>query len=114
MAYLPAASGHYTNLGRRVFAGASCARQIRNLQLVSSRPRQEEQDLPFTISHVAAVLPLKKASPRFFSFPALVVGSMSPDFAYMLHSYGYAGLSHSLLGIVVFCAPLSAVLLAAL
>lgn len=73
---------------------------------------QEVSKLPYTISHIAAVLPLKKASPKYFSFPALAVGSMSPDFAYMLHSYGFAGLSHSLLGIATFCAPLSAVLLA--
>lgn len=36
---------------------------------------------------------------------------MSPDFAYMLHSFGFAGLSHSLVGVVVFCTPLSAALL---
>jgi hypothetical protein len=75
---------------------------------------QEVSKLPYTISHIAAVLPLKKASPKYFSFPALAVGSLSPDFAYMLHSYGFAGLSHSLVGIATFCAPLSLLLLGVL
>ena len=37
--------------------------------------------MPFTISHAAAVLPLKKSP---LPLAALMIGSMSPDFSYFL------------------------------
>lgn len=38
--------------------------------------------MPFTLSHPIAVLPFHRS--RYFNFPALVLGSMSPDFVYYL------------------------------
>ena len=40
--------------------------------------------MPFTFSHPAIVLPLAKASRRWFSLTGLVVGSIAPDFEYFI------------------------------
>jgi len=59
--------------------------------------------MPFTISHAAAVLPLKNSR---LPLAALMIGSMSPDFAYFLPFETLTRLStHSLEGIVFFCLP---------
>jgi hypothetical protein len=42
--------------------------------------------MPFPVAHPAAVLPLRRYCPRYLNFPALVVGSLSPDFGYV---FGY-------------------------
>jgi hypothetical protein len=39
--------------------------------------------MPFPVAHLAAVLPLRRYCPRYLSFPALVVGSLSPDLGYL-------------------------------
>ena len=39
--------------------------------------------MPFTLAHPAFILPLARC--RFLHFPALVLGAMSPDFAYFLY-----------------------------
>jgi len=39
--------------------------------------------MPFPVAHPAAVLPLRRYCPRYLSFPALVVGSLSPDLGYL-------------------------------
>jgi len=60
--------------------------------------------LPFTLSHPAAIIPLHKLLGRRVSISAMVIGSMSPDFAYFLP--GVSGLmTHSLRGIFSFCLP---------
>ncbi len=58
--------------------------------------------MPFTISHAAAVLPLKKTR---LPLAALMIGSMSPDFAYFLPVGLARGSTHNLTGIVSFCLP---------
>jgi len=64
--------------------------------------------VPFTfLAHQAPVLPLKLARPSWFSGTALVIGSMAPDFEYFLRGDPTSTLSHTLLGQVVFCLPLS-------
>jgi len=58
--------------------------------------------MPFTISHAAAVLPLKKSP---LPLAALMIGSMSPDFSYFL-PMSLANTSwHNLRGILLFCLP---------
>src|ERR1035441_6750811 len=39
--------------------------------------------MPFPLAHPAAVLPLRRYCPRYLSFPALIIGSLSPDFGYL-------------------------------
>jgi hypothetical protein len=62
--------------------------------------------MPFTISHTAIVLPLKQFKPRWFSLTGLMAGAMSPDLLYFLMMQtSYRGVSHSWLGLLVFCLP---------
>lgn len=60
--------------------------------------------MPFTISHAAAVLPLKNTR---LPLAALMIGSMSPDFAYFLPGELARGSTHNLSGILLFCLPVS-------
>jgi hypothetical protein len=57
--------------------------------------------MPFTISHAAAVLPLSRTG---LPLAALMIGSMSPDFAYFLPARTGL-LSHSVPGLFKFCWP---------
>ena len=71
--------------------------------------------MPFPLAHPAAVLPLRRYCPRWLSFPALVIGSLTPDAGYCLGSLGgrdWGLFTHGMLGSVVFCLPLGMVLLA--
>ena len=45
--------------------------------------------MPFTLAHPMAILPFPRN--RYFHFPALVLGSMSPDFIYFLSGKTTAG-----------------------
>lgn len=63
--------------------------------------------LPFTLSHPAAVLPLR----RKLVFSALVIGSMSPDFDYFFWPSANVRLTHTVLGIFLFCLPLGLMVL---
>ena len=58
--------------------------------------------MPFTVSHAAAVLPFKNSR---LPLAALMIGSMSPDFAYFLPGGLSRVSSHSLEGIFLFCLP---------
>ncbi|MDR7318737.1 DUF4184 family protein [Brevibacillus nitrificans] len=60
--------------------------------------------MPFTFAHPAIVLPLRHS--RFFHFPALVAGSMAPDFEYFFRMQAFRTYSHTLLGMLVFDLPL--------
>lgn len=70
--------------------------------------------VPFTLSHPAAVLPLRRCCPRWLDFPALVIGSMTPDFAYYLPGCEPPLPTHSFPGSIVLCLPAGLLLLAAL
>jgi hypothetical protein len=58
--------------------------------------------MPFTLSHVAAALPLRRL-PLVWS--AFVVGSMAPDFPYIIGNTDYRGLGHQWPGVVEFTFP---------
>jgi hypothetical protein len=60
--------------------------------------------VPFTISHAAAVLPLQKTR---LPLAALMIGSMSPDFAYFLPGASLRVETHSIPGVFWFCWPVS-------
>ena len=62
------------------------------------------------LSHQAVVLPLKIAAPRWTSGTALVVGSMAPDVEYFLRGYPTSLISHTRLGQLTFCLPVTLVL----
>lgn len=63
--------------------------------------------MPFTLSHPAAVVPLR----RYLVFSAAVVGSLAPDFRYFLNLAPHGHFGHSLKGIFVFCLPISLIVL---
>jgi hypothetical protein len=62
--------------------------------------------MPFPVAHPAAVLPLRRYCPRYLSFPALVVGSLSPDFGYVFGHLQVDRFSHRFwAGSFGFCLP---------
>jgi hypothetical protein len=63
--------------------------------------------VPFTISHAAAVLPLHRSGNSRLPLAALMIGSMSPDFAYFLPEVLDRASSHDLEGVFLFCLPTS-------
>ena len=58
--------------------------------------------MPFTVSHAAAALPLRKLN---LVWSAFLVGSMAPDFPYVVGSIKYRSLGHEFPGIVLFTLP---------
>jgi hypothetical protein len=66
--------------------------------------------MPFPLAHPAAVLPLRRFCPRYLNFPALIVGSLSPDAGYAFGSLHLYHFSHRpLAGTFGFCLPVGLV-----
>ena len=61
--------------------------------------------MPFTISHVAAVLPARRWLRRGGLFSAAVIGSMAPDFGVLLPFHLSRGATHGLRALLSFCLP---------
>lgn len=62
--------------------------------------------MPFTLAHPAAVVPLRRFSKRV-PFVGLVVGSMAPDFEYLLRLRPSGSGAHSFPGVLLFTVPLA-------
>jgi hypothetical protein len=62
--------------------------------------------MPFTISHVAAVLPGYRVLSRAHLFSAAVVGSMVPDFGLLLPGSPGRFHTHSLPALFTYCLPM--------
>jgi membrane-bound metal-dependent hydrolase YbcI (DUF457 family) len=60
--------------------------------------------MPFTVSHVAAALPLRRLN---LIWSAFVVGSVAPDFPYVLGTTKYRILGHGFPGVLCFTFPAS-------
>jgi hypothetical protein len=67
--------------------------------------------MPFTLAHPAAILPLRRYCPRFLSFPALVIGSVSPDAGYLFKGLNLEGFSHCFVGSFAFDLPVGVLML---
>lgn len=68
--------------------------------------------MPFTLSHPSAALPVWPLVRRgYLPLAPFVVGSMAPDFEYLLRMEPYALVSHSALGVLVFAFPMGALAL---
>lgn len=65
--------------------------------------------MPFTISHAAIVLPLKKFKPHLFSTTGLVFGSFAPDLEYFTRMRILATHGHDWIGAIYFDIPLALV-----
>jgi hypothetical protein len=57
-------------------------------------------------------MPLRRYCPRWLSFPALVIGCVTPDAGYLFGEARGGTLSHGLLGSIVFCLPAGLLMLA--
>jgi uncharacterized protein DUF4184 len=68
--------------------------------------------MPYTLSHPLAVIPFRRCCPTYLNFPALVIGSMAPDFGYFVDRFNIAKYAHTLPGAVAVCLPASLVVLA--
>ncbi len=63
--------------------------------------------MPFTVAHTVAVIPLYKYLGKFGALSALIIGSMTPDFAYLTpYLVDQRMDSHSLLGVYLFGIPM--------
>ena len=60
-----------------------------------------------TIAHAAAVLPLRQFGKLRLPLVALMIGSMSPDYAYFLPGDLDRVDTHSFAGLFYFCWPVS-------
>ncbi len=69
--------------------------------------------MPWTVSHVAAVLPFRRTTPWPLDFPALVIGSMTPDVGYYIGRFDLATFDHTLLGSFLAGLPTGTLLLLA-
>src|SRR5262245_18763262 len=70
--------------------------------------------MPWTFAHPAAVIPLRRYCPAPLNFPALVIGSMTPDLGYHILRKDVALYAHTLEGSLLVCLPAALVLLALL
>ena len=64
--------------------------------------------MPFTVAHAAAALPLRKLN---LVWSAFLVGSMAPDFPYVIGTIKYRSLGHEFPGVLLFTLPASFVVL---
>src|SRR5262249_2987270 len=62
--------------------------------------------MPFTVSHVAAVVPLYRPLSPVHVFSAAVIGSMVPDFGMLLPGSLERWQTHSFAALFSFCLPL--------
>lgn len=58
--------------------------------------------MPFTVSHAAAVLPFRKLN---LVWSAFIIGSMAPDFPYIVGNPDYRGIGHRFPGLLEFTLP---------
>ena len=65
--------------------------------------------MPFTLSHPAAAIPLRRWLGRRAVLAALVIGSMSPDFPYYSPIRVGRLATHTLYGVLWFCVPATVV-----
>ncbi len=61
--------------------------------------------MPWTVSHPALVLPLRRFSPQPLDFAALVMGSMTPDLGYYINNFTLSTFAHTLPGVFIACLP---------
>ncbi len=61
--------------------------------------------MPYTISHTAAVLPFSRHLARYRVLSAAVIGSMVPDFGYLLPWRFARFQTHSAIALATFCLP---------
>ncbi len=66
--------------------------------------------MPFTFSHPAIVLPLKKHLGKWVSLSGLIIGSLTPDFEYFIRMKINSNYSHTVIGCFWLNVPLGILL----
>lgn len=66
--------------------------------------------MPFTPAHPAILLPARVFPKKYFSWTALLIGSMVPDMEYFLFMTPASRISHTLYGIINFNLPVTLLL----
>ena len=61
--------------------------------------------MPYTLSHIAAVLPFSRLLARLRILSAMVIGSMVPDFGYFLPIHPSRVVTHSAVSLLTFSLP---------
>lgn len=59
--------------------------------------------MPYTLSHAVVSLPVSWLSQKRIPFAALAIGSMSPDFPYLIALAPTAAPGHSITGVLLYC-----------
>lgn len=77
---------------------------------MSSSVATHKEEMPFTFSHPAIVLPLAYLPRQWVSLTGLVIGSLTPDFEYFLRMRILSHYSHTIDGIFWFDLPLGLLL----
>ncbi|MEL7083797.1 MAG: DUF4184 family protein [Cyanobacteria bacterium P01_G01_bin.4] len=62
--------------------------------------------MPFTPSHILAIVPVGKLWPRKLAFSALAIGSIVPDWPLFIPIGPSYSATHSLIGLAIACIPL--------
>jgi hypothetical protein len=61
--------------------------------------------MPFTISHIAAILPANRPLRRWGLLSAAMIGTMVPDFGFLFPGHLLRSQTHSTLALLKFCLP---------
>jgi len=64
--------------------------------------------MPLTFAHPAAVMPLRRSG---LPLSALIVGSIAPDLEYLMHLSPHSVISHTIIGLFIFCIPMGLITL---
>jgi hypothetical protein len=67
--------------------------------------------MPWTLSHPAIVLPLRRFSPPPLGFAALVIGSMTPDIGFYIDRFDLSTFAQTLPDSFLACLPTGVILL---
>ena len=67
--------------------------------------------MPWTLSHPAIVLPLRRFSPPPLDFVALVIGSVTPDIGFYIDRFDLSTFAQTLPGSFLACLPTGVILL---
>lgn len=67
--------------------------------------------MPFTLSHVLAIVPFHRYLRKYFSISGLIMGSMAPDFEFFLRITLFGVWGHTFNGIFFFDFPISIILI---
>ncbi len=67
--------------------------------------------MPWTLSHPAAIVPLRRLTPQPLDLAALAVGSMTPDIGYYIGRFDLAHFAHTFPGSFVACLPVGMIML---